>query len=224
VTLEGFLKIVLFQTALSAIVAVVCFYKYSKRHTYIRLIGFVFLIGFLANVAAAVLKSMGLNRLINVPQNIYLVTNFCLLSAVYFHILKKKAFKWFVSVAIAFVILALLNGFYLQKAGINSYTNVIQSLVIIVYSVIYFYRLMVELPEQHIHHLPMFWFNSAFLIFHAGAFFLFAFTSYLTNVLKNDLLTYWSFHNILNIIEHLVVLVGLYYDLKSLKVNKGHSL
>jgi len=215
VTLEGFLKIVLLQTALSAIVAVVCFYKYNKRQTYIRLIGFVFLIGFLANAVAMILKPLGLNRFINVPQNIYLVTNFCLLSAVYFLVLKKRASKLFVFVAVAFVILALLNGFYLQKSTINSYTNVIQSLVIIIYAVIYFYRLMVELPTQHIHHLPMFWFNSAFLIFHAGAFFLFAFTSYLINVLKNDLLTYWSFHNILSIIEHLIVLAGLYYDLRN---------
>ena len=36
-----------------------------------------------------------------------------------------------------------------------------------------------------------------------------------TNVLKDNLLIYWSFHNCLSIIEHIIILIGLYYDLKS---------
>jgi hypothetical protein len=79
---------------------------------------------------------------------------------------------------------------------------------------------MDELPAQHIHHLPMFWFNSAFLIFNAGVFFLFAFTAYITTVLKNNLLIYWTFHNLWNMLEHLIILVGLYYDLKTLPPRK----
>ena len=31
------------------------------------------------------------------------------------------------------------------------------------------------------------------------------------------MLVYWSFHNMLSIIEHLIVLIGLYYDLRLLK-------
>ena len=80
---------------------------------------------------------------------------------------------------------------------------------------------MVELPAQHIHHLPMFWINSAFLFYHAGTFFLFAFTAYIIVVLKNDLLVYWTFHNLLSIIEHMIILIGLYYDLKSLPGGKS---
>jgi hypothetical protein len=63
----------------------------------------------------------------------------------------------------------------------------------------------------------MFWFNSGILIFHAGAFFLFSFSSYLVNVQKNDMMMYWSFHNMLSIVERLLILIGLYYDLKFLK-------
>ncbi len=31
------------------------------------------------------------------------------------------------------------------------------------------------------------------------------------------MITYWSFHNMLSIIEHFIVLIGLYYDLRILR-------
>jgi hypothetical protein len=78
---------------------------------------------------------------------------------------------------------------------------------------------MIELPSMHLQRMPMFWFNSAFLIYYAGALVLFVFTSYIINVLKQDLVTYWIFHNCLSICEHFLVLTGLYYDLSSIKKN-----
>jgi membrane protein insertase Oxa1/YidC/SpoIIIJ len=75
---------------------------------------------------------------------------------------------------------------------------------------------MVKLPTMHLQRMPMFWINSGFLMYAAGAMFLFAFTTYLTQVLKDNLLVYWSFHNILSIISQLIIMVGLIYDFKNL--------
>ena len=110
------------------------------------------------------------------------------------------------SYGMCFFIFALINLFFFQKTTPNSYSYIFHSAILIIYCLFYFYVLMRDLPSLYVHHLPMFWFNSAFLIFYAGTFFLFSFTSYLINVLKNNMLIYWSFHNILSIIEHLIVL------------------
>ncbi|HZI23708.1 MAG TPA: hypothetical protein VFD46_01440, partial [Chryseolinea sp.] len=48
-------------------------------------------------------------------------------------------------------------------------------------------------------------------------FFLFSFHAYIINVLKNNMLIYWSFHNVLSIIEHIIFLIGLSYDLLLLR-------
>ena len=212
-TLDHFLSIVFIQTALSAIVAITCFYRYKSRDRYVKLIGFAFLIGFLANVIAFAMRPLGLNPFINIPPSIYVVLNFTLITIIYFDLFKRRGFDWLL-IVVPVWLFGITNVLFIQKLTINSYTHLTQSFVILIYTLIYFYRLMVELPARHIHHLPMFWINSGFLIFHAGTFFLFAFTTYLTNVLNDNLLIYWSFHNCLSIIEHIIVLIGLYYDLK----------
>jgi len=214
VTLDHFLAIVFIQTTLSAIVFLVCMYHYRKREKYIKLIGFIFLVGFLANVAAFIFRNVGLQKIINTPQTFYMITNITLVTIIYFKLFRRKPLDW-LWIAVPFFLLAVANTAFIQKDKINTITLVIQSFIILIYTLVYFYRLMVELPAQHIHHVPMFWFNSAFLIFHAGTFFLFVFTDYIVHVMKNNMITYWSFHNALSIIEHSIVLVGLYYDFKS---------
>jgi hypothetical protein len=134
----------------------------------------------------------------------------------YFLLFKKHAWMY-ISATAAFALFAIVNALFIQKTAPNSYTNIPHSAVLIIYALFYFYFLMRDLPAQHVHRLPMFWFNSAVLFFHAGAFFLFSFTAYLVNVLRNDLIVYWSFHNLLSIIEHIIILIGVWYDFSSLK-------
>ena len=95
-------------------------------------------------------------------------------------------------------------------------------MIILCYALLFFYHLMKDLPERQVHHLPMFWFNSGFLIYHAGTIFLFAFTSYLINVLKDNLMYYMIFHNILNVVQHLIFIIGFRYDLK--RIDRSESV
>ena len=99
--------------------------------------------------------------------------------------------------------------------------ELLNHIILIVYCILYCYRLLVDLPVQHLQRVPMFWFNSAILIFNAGTLFLFLFASYLVEVLNNDLLIYWSFHNILNIIQHLIVIIGLWQDLRNIRLRSS---
>lgn len=220
-TMEIYLLLVLAQTVLSAIVAILSLIRFRSRNQIVRLIGFVFLVSFLANIGAWILVRSGTFRgYVNIPYPIYAIISLCLYSRLYFLLLHKKRAGVFIFVTSAFVIFALINIFFIQKTTHNSYSFLLHSAILIVYCLLYFYVLMDDLPSLYVHHLPMFWFNSALLVFHAGTFFLFSFTAYLVNVLKNDLLIYWSFHNMLSIIEHVIFLVGLYYDLILLKSKK----
>lgn len=213
--MEKYLLLAHTQTILSAVVATLCFIPFKSRSAVVRLVGFVFLASFLANVSAWMFIQSGtFLRYINVPYPIYAIISLCLYSRLYFILLHKKRVGIFIFVACVFVVFALINIFFIQKTAHNSYSFLLHSAILIVYSLLYFFTLMNDLPSLHVHHLPMFWFNAGLLIFHAGTFFLFSFTAYLVNVLKNNLIIYWSFHNVLSIVEHLVFLVGLYYDLR----------
>jgi hypothetical protein len=221
---EKYLLITHIQTALSAIVAILCFIRFKSRDRIVRLIGMVFLTSFLANMASLFFANFGLRYFINAPHVIYLVVSFYLLTRMYHLAFKAINMKWVVLITCVFLSFTLLNIFVIQTTLLNSYANILYSSILIIYCLLYFYVLIRDLPSLYVHHLPMFWFNSALLIFHAGAFFLFSFTSYLVHVLKDDLLIYWSFHNILSVIEHFIVMIGLYYDLKLLNAKRLRQL
>jgi hypothetical protein len=204
------------QTTLSVVVALLCFYKFRKRNAYIQLIGLVFFISFAANASAYILFDLGFRKSTNIPQSAYDLLVLPLFSLVFYHALGKRFGKVFLIISVVVVAFSLFNLMGVQKEGINSYNKFINSFVITCYCVFYFYRLMVELPATHLQRMPMFWFTSGFLIYHAGTIFLFAFTTYLTSVMKDDLTTYWSFHNLLSVIEHVIIVTGAFYDLSLL--------
>lgn len=196
-------------------IAVLCLYRYKGRELYVKLIGLVFLLSCLANLTALAFHSYGLRKFTNIPQSVYDIGSLCIISLIFYNALNKRYRTFFLIATVCFLGFSVMNLIFHQKDTINSYNKFLSSFIILCYCIFYFYRLMVELPSTHLHRLPMFWFNSGFLMYHAGSLFLFAFTSYLINILKNDLLTYWSFHNILSILEQLLMLVGIYYDLTS---------
>jgi hypothetical protein len=219
-TIETYTTLAHLQTALSAIVAILCLIKFKSRDEIVWLFGLVFLSSFLANMTALAFHKFGLGQFVNISYPAFSIVSFVLLSRVYYISLRTIHVRWFVVSGVIVTAFALINLFFIQKLTLNSYTNIFYSFILIIYCLLYFYTLMRDLPSLYVHHLPMFWFNSALLIFHAGVFFLFAFTSYLVNVLKNDLLIYWSFHNILSIIEHFIIMVGVYYDFKFLRAKQ----
>ncbi|HET6543265.1 MAG TPA: hypothetical protein VFG46_22415 [Chryseolinea sp.] len=222
-TIQIYLYLAVAQTVLSAIVAFGALIRYRSRSFIVKLIGFVFLTSFLANMAAWLMVGTALRIFVNSTYPVSLIITIGLYSRIYYDLLHKKNRGWFVLVACVFAVFALVNILFIQKTTPNSYTYLFHSAIMITYCLLYFYVLMQDLPSLYVHQLPMFWFNAGLLVFHAGTFFLFSFHAYLVNVLKNNMLIYWSFHNMLSNIEHIIFLIGLYYDLRWLR-RKGPAL
>jgi hypothetical protein len=213
VSLENYLLIAHADTILSALLVLVAFYRYNKKQDEVRLIGFLVLGSFLCNLSSYLLARFK-TGLVNIPPSLY---EFILISIVCALFNKKTNGQyrtWFIFIVIVYFILASLNLLFWQKESITSYNKVLSSLIIICLSLFYFYRSMVEPSGGNPFKIPMFWFNSSFLIYHSGTIFLFAFTTYLIQVLKNDLIVFMSFHNFLMIVQHLMILTGLCIDLR----------
>ena len=224
-TLEHFVLTAEVQTILLGIAAILCFVKYRSRSLIVRLLGFNFLMGFMANVSSYLMIRLGTFRgFSNIPGVCYSIISITLLSYIYWIILFGRKKIWFSVTIGLFTLFTVLNFYYVQKTSPNTNSLVLSAGILICYSLWYFYTLIRDLPSLHVHQLPMFWFNSALLLLNAGTFFLFSFTSYLINVLKSDLITYWSFHNMMSIFAHLLVLVGLYYDFRQVKITKAPSI
>jgi hypothetical protein len=104
-------------------------------------------------------------------------------------------------IVVLYVLFALVNLFIIQGPfNYNGYANSLASVCFILMSLTYFYVLIQQLPAESITKLPMFWINTAILIYHSGTFFLYLTADYLITVLNNDLITFWMFHHFFGLI------------------------
>jgi hypothetical protein len=177
----------------------------------------LFALSVLCNLLAYLSVLLGIEGGANIPGSVYAVIKVVVISVIFNHLTQSKHRLTIITIAAIYCAAAVLNLAFLQKEANASYHKLGGSFIIIVYAIHYFYKLMIELPTVHLHRLPMFWFNSAFLIYHAATIFLFAFTSYLIDQHLEDFINYWAFHNILTILEQLIVMIGVAYDIRSLK-------
>jgi hypothetical protein len=140
----------------------------------------------------------------NYAGNTYSLFEFEILLGIFYIAFKKPRLRGvFVTVGFVYFLFFTLNFFFFQKQNVNSYSLILSSMTMIVLAVVFFYKLIVDLPALQIHHLPLFWINVAVLIFFSGNLFLFTLSHYLAHTLKADLFLYWSFHNLLTIIRNL---------------------
>jgi len=214
-SLQRFLLIADFQTFLFAIGAILSFIKPRARQYYIILLGFTLITSVAGDFSSVLLKTLKLN--VNYAPTLYCIAVFPIISGIYYNALGRQHKKIFIWASILFVLFAIRNMLFVQQTAINSYTLILESIVVIIYSLYYFYWLLKELPTAQLQRLPMFWINSAYIIYFSGNLFLFVFTSYLVNVLNNNLLVYWTLHNVLGIIEGLMIIVALWMDLRNIK-------
>ncbi|NOT75128.1 MAG: hypothetical protein HOP08_09390 [Cyclobacteriaceae bacterium] len=153
---------------------------------------------------------------IRVPEINSVATNIYGFGAIFFiSLLYKNQFpnKFSKLFWVAIGVLSLIwvyNTVYYNGIIVTSNEFIPSSIVFIIYSIFFFYRLIQDLPTTQIQRLPMFWINAGFLIYYAGTIVLFIISDYLINVKNDPMISYWSFHNFLMIIRHIIFAIGLW--------------
>jgi hypothetical protein len=199
---------------LAILIAGLSFYDYKKRLPAIRFVGYYFLASFLCNAVALIFYYLRITSLLNLPGSIWDLFQVSLLTVIFYHLLDQKRF---VLVIGSFVFLwAGFNVVFVQNNGeLTTYSKTLNSLMGVTFSIIYFFKLLRDMPTTHLHRLPSFWIVSGTLLFSAGSTFLYASRQYIIDVLKDDVFIYWMFHNFLFIIMEIVILIGVQQDLRT---------
>lgn len=148
----------------------------------------------------------------NLLQNIYTIAETVFIIVFFRNALGKTGTLNIYNISIlVFVTFSIINLTSFQGAHtINSYTKAGGGFLVIIFCLTYFYYLIQNLPAENLTSFPSFWIATGILVHTAGAIIIFIFTDYLVNVMKNNLIYYWSFHNLLVITKHLMVLFGLW--------------
>jgi hypothetical protein len=157
---------------------------------------------------------------VNILGNFYVVVSPILLTFFFYYCLGWKSFRMpFVIFNIVYFLFSVANFAFVQKITINTYSAIIEKLLIMLLSILYFYKVIKELPAEKIYHIGLFWIISALFIINSAKLVLYSFAHYLV-VFKDNLMFLWSLHNILSIVSSFGIAFGVVIHYRSRKLKQ----
>ncbi|WP_079689368.1 hypothetical protein [Ohtaekwangia koreensis] len=96
--------------------------------------------------------------------------------------------------------------------GVQSYMITFCTVLLLGYATVYYEHLLHTSPVTVLLKYPLFWINSAVTYYYGLNFFIFIFSTYIFENLKDhEIVVVWIFHNTNNIIKNVLLAVGIYY-------------
>lgn len=168
-------------------------------------------------VACAIteLASFGSSQVFSIPNlylgDIYMFLQFSLLLYIFSLQFERKAV--FRVLYAALVVFYVINLLLFKNLSIST---AVSSLVLIIVSIIFFYKLLNELKVSDIHRLPILWISFAALFYYSGTLFIFLSRNYLEGV-PDSYIMIWIAHNIINIIKNLLFAFALWQNYRTMR-------
>lgn len=171
-------------------------WRTGKAERWVKTLTAYLMVCFVSYVVDRLLKGAGYNQ--NVIHAIYGMLEMIFVFFIYQRLFNNRPRTAVVIVVLVFLLAAaVLNLLIGQGTNINSYSFTAQAFIYSVLAVVYFFYLLQHPPVVMIQRFPPFWFNVGVMVYFSGNLILFTLTHYLVHQLKNDLMIYWTFHNVL---------------------------
>lgn len=120
----------------------------------------------------------------------------------------RKIPMWFIS---GFSVFCIINAFFVQGINnYNSYSRSLESLLIIILCLVFYYRMFNDLSIKEPENSPDFWLVTAFFLYFTGSFVLFILSSFLMSESRQINLIAWTMHAFLMAILHIFISIGLW--------------
>ncbi|MDC8003611.1 hypothetical protein POV27_06080 [Aureisphaera galaxeae] len=197
-------------TCLVAINCILCIVAYKKMSIPFKRLTYFLLWNLLIEILAITFMELGRN---NLPLlHIYTLGEFLLFSYFYKSVLHKP--KIFQSHYMYFIlgvsILIILNSAFIQNIfNFNTIAKTLVQVIIISYSVFYFYNLVENQRSSDRMAKSLRLINSAIMIYYSGSLFIFM-CSKISFENTDTYIVFWAFNAILNVIFHLLILWGVW--------------
>ncbi|MGE0588613.1 MAG: hypothetical protein AB7O48_08570 [Cyclobacteriaceae bacterium] len=147
----------------------------------------------------------------NHASTLYQIIELGLLSWMYYLAFDNKMLKSLIKVGVIVLTTAgIINWHFIQKAEINSYTYVVDSITLLIVSLYFFFWYTAKSQSKNLERKALFWINTGLVIYLSATLLLFMATDYLIKVLNDNLIAYWTYHNIMAIIANLFFFYGLW--------------
>jgi hypothetical protein len=163
----------------------------------------------LVNACASVLAFRHIN---NLPLlHVYTIIEFLFLGIFFYQFIEQqKVRKLILGSILLFPVFGVVNFSFIQNLhAFNSYARSVEAVLLIVFSVIFFYTQTSDKPDHRWHMQPETWIVTGILIYFSSALVQFSFSNIVSNLVsRNTKLFIWAIHATLVLIMYLLFAVG----------------
>lgn len=164
-----------------------------------RVLFFLVVLSCLTELLSLLLARLRINNLF--VLHFFTAAEFTLISLIYCLGLESRKAKLLVlSVLALFLCFVLYDSLFIDSLdSMDSAASAAESLLLIIYSLVFFFIILRRTEYSNLFDDPMFWFNAAVLIYFSGNLFLFIFSNYILAGSDNYFNAMWVVHDVLNL-------------------------
>lgn len=208
-------QIIIFFTFLGTLIPVcIGLLHYRKLRPSAKNIVWLVFVSFVFDIAGRILWW---NKIPNLfVGNVYAIVEFAIISFIY-----KFEFKnfipqyWLEAVVGISLIFFLYNLFWGQGFFFNNtLSKTVESVLLILFSLLYFHKTIKELQIAQLEATPMFWFNSGVLLYFSGSLFIFIFSNYLLIYSQELGIQIWAIHAFFMMLFYFTISIALWVNHK----------
>lgn len=188
----------------------VTFWRFRYLNKVKTLLLLLLLISAFISTIARILWTLGQNNLFLLHY--YTVLEFCgWISIFYFLFEGQKMKRFLLSTAVGFIIFAIFNSIFWQSLDtFNSNSRSLESVILIGFSILYYFKLFRERKILQLERSAPFWINAAVLLYFSSSFLLFGFSNLLLNLSSYKIKEVWGIHGVFLIIHYSLITIGIW--------------
>jgi hypothetical protein len=154
----------------------------------------------------------------NYTTNLSYVVSLLWISHFFYHAIGWKSIKSsLVIVNVLFFLFAMTNLLFIQKWSPNYYTMTLENLLILGFCILFYYKMLKDLPSTQVQRDPLFLIVSGWFFTHAGQLVLTLVSTYLLAILNDTMNIPWIMFLSLSFFGNLVKTVGAYFQFRNMK-------
>jgi hypothetical protein len=122
-----------------------------------------------------------------------------------------------VIINVFFLLFGLANILFIQRMSPNYYTMTIENLLILGFCILFYYKMLKELPSIQVQKDPLFLIVSGWFFTFAGQVVLTLVSTYMLSILNDNMEVLWIMFLILNMLGNFIKALGAYFQFKLMK-------
>jgi hypothetical protein len=162
----------------------------------------------LADFGGSILQMQNINNMY--VFHIYTVIEFSVISLFYIKIIPNRRLTYFVIALMSLFLCVAVYDYINNKDQMDDLSTSTESIIVIFYAVLGFSSLLRNPVQSRVIAIPLFWLNTALLLYFAGNLFLFIFSNYMQQHYKGEFRELWGIHSIMSILFYLLMSTGFW--------------